>query len=142
MKLYKTNAGVTLIELMITVAVIGILSAIAIPAYQDYVKRGNIPDATSTLAAKRVRLEQYFQDNRKYTGAPECDNDTTSGKYFDFQCAVETDTTYTLKATGKGSMAGFEYSIDHKNDKSTAITGVSGWTGNGSCWVTKKGGQC
>src|SRR5476649_1652588 len=62
----KTEKGFTLIELMITVAVIGILLKIALPAYTDYVKRGKLVEGTSTLSDGRVKMEQYFQDNRTY----------------------------------------------------------------------------
>lgn len=135
------QSGFTLIELMIVVVIVGILASVALPAYNDYVTRGRIPDATSNLAAKRVQMEQYFQDNRTYAGAPACNNDTTTGQYFNFACTVQTPNTYTLQAAGKGAMAGFIYTINEANAKAT--TGVpSGWTTNATCWVTKKGGAC
>lgn len=143
------TAGFTLIELMIAVAIIGILSAVAIPAYSDYVTRSKIPDATSGLAAKRVQMEQFFQDNHTYTGAPACGSDNTSSKYFTFDCAGDygvaaTATAYTIEAVGVGSMAGFVFTIDQNNQKATTMTAgaPSGWTSNANCWVTKKGGAC
>ena len=138
--------GFSLIELMIVVAIIGILATVALPAYQDYVLRGKIPQATSNLANKRVRMEQWFQDNQKYTGAnvtgAPCAADTTISKYFSFACAIPDDTHYTITATGVGTMAGFKYSITQDNIKTT--DGVpAGWGGGGStCWVTNKGGTC
>src|SRR3989449_7965409 len=64
--------GFTLIELMVAIAIVAILAAIALPNYTDYVRRGKIQEATSTLLAMRTKMEQYFQDNRSYTtpGAP------------------------------------------------------------------------
>lgn len=53
----KLQKGFTLIELMVV-----------IPAYQDYVTRGRIAEATSELASKRVLMEQWFQDSRSYVG--------------------------------------------------------------------------
>lgn len=144
MKSCKRKSGFTLIELMIAVAIIGILSAVAIPSYTSYVTRGKIPEATSTLASKRVQLEQYFQDNRSYVGAPACDADSTSSKYFDFECTVENADAFTLRAQGKGAMAGFTYTVDQSNVKTTTMgTGApSGWTGSTTCWITAKGGVC
>jgi type IV pilus assembly protein PilE len=141
----RHSHGFTLIELMIVVAIVGILSAIALPSYKDYMTRGKIPEATANLSVKRVRLEQFFQDNRTYAGAPDCSSDTGSSKYFTFVCSVAGSTTgYTLQATGVGSMLGFVYTVDQSNGKAT--TGVpAGWSVDATpstCWVTKKGGEC
>lgn len=137
------HAGFTLIELMMTVAILGILSTIALPSYRDYVSRGKIPEALGTLAAKRVQLEQYFLDNRSYVSAPACTSDTTTSKYFTFGCSTQTATAYTLQAVGQGSMAGFTFTINQNNAKSTTAV-PSGWStpSPNNCWVTKKGGVC
>lgn len=59
----KLQKGFTLIELMIVVAIIGVLSAIAIPAYQDYVKKGEAASAIATLNALKTPAELYAQQN-------------------------------------------------------------------------------
>jgi type IV pilus assembly protein PilE len=136
--------GFTLIELMIVVAVVAILAAIALPSYTDYVTRSRIPDATSNLSAKRVQMEQWFQDNHTYAGFANCAaTDTTSSSYFDFSCSVVgTATVFTLQATGKGPMAGFTYTIDQSNTKQTTSV-PAGWSlPADNCWVTSKGGAC
>jgi type IV pilus assembly protein PilE len=138
----KKQLGFTLVELMIVVAIIGILAAIAVPSYNDYLIRSRIPDATANLATMRVQMEQYFQDNRQYAvAAPTCVNPPTS-KYFTFSCAVPTTATYVLTATGTGPMAGFTYALNEQNAK-TSTTAVSGWpSGTTACWVTRKNGDC
>lgn len=145
----KTQKGFTLVELMIVVVIVGILSAVAIPAYSNYVIRGKIPDATSNLAKKRVQMEQFFQDNRTYLAGTGCTADTTTSQYFDFTCAtapgvVATATAYTIAAIGKNSMAGFTYTIDQSNTKQTtaAPTGWAAATMPTNCWITKQDGQC
>jgi len=59
--------GFTLLEVMITVAIVGILAAIALPSYADYVTRGRITEATTGLSNLRQLSEQYFLDNRSYS---------------------------------------------------------------------------
>jgi type IV pilus assembly protein PilE len=133
--------GFTLVEVLIVVAVIGILSSIAIPSYMDYVTRGKIPDATSGLATKRTQIEQSFQDNRTYVGAPACANDTTTSRYFDFACTAATATTFTVRAQGKASMTGFTYTVNQTNTKATTAS-PAGWGTSVNCWVIRKGGAC
>lgn len=138
-KLRAQQTGFTLIELMIVVAVIGILAAIAIPNYSEYIKRGKAAEATSNLATLRVKMEQYFQDNRTYIGGA-C-SPTSGAQYFTYTCsAAPTATAYTLKATGitaKG-MANFEFTLNQINAKTSKFDGTVGTT----CWLTKKGGAC
>jgi len=62
--------GFTLIELMIVVAIIGILSAIAIPAYQGYIRRSYLSEANSSIAAIKSAEESYFTINSCYIEAP------------------------------------------------------------------------
>lgn len=139
------SQGFTLIEVMITVVIIGILAAVALPQYKNYVTRGKIPDATSALAAKQVRLEQFYQDNRTYVGAADCSSDTATSQFFTFSCSASSASAYTLRAVGKDSMAGFTYTVNQSSTKTSTIVSPasSSWiASSASCWITKTGGIC
>ena len=138
--------GFTLIEVMITVAIVAILAAIALPNYSDYVKRGKIIDATSGLSDMRTRYEQFFLDNRTYVGGCLNFGATVAAtmKSFTMNCSTgETATTYAPTATGNASegMSGFTYSINERNQKASTVT-VSGWSGNSTCWAVRRDGSC
>ena len=134
--------GFTLIELMVAVAIVAILSAIALPAYTEYVKRGHIPEGTSRLATLQMQMEHFFQDNRTYAGAAVCKDDSASSQYFDFTCGDATATAFNAAAKGKGSMDGFTFTIDQTGTKRTTAV-PSGWTlPSGNCWVLRKDGSC
>lgn len=140
--------GFTLLELLIVLGVIGILSAIAIPAYRDYIIRGKITEATSNLGDMRIKLEQFYQDNRTYVGA--CVGGTvaplptgSNARAFTYSCPTLTATTFSVRALGIASegMSGFDYTINQANAKATASV-APGWTLTAGCWVTKKDGSC
>jgi type IV pilus assembly protein PilE len=143
----RRTRGFTLIELMITVAIAAILAAVAIPMYRDYVVRGKIIDATSRLSEFRVRMEQYFMDNRTYdAGGGKCgvaDPTSTKDQSFDLKCTGASATGYTFKATGitAAGMKDFEYQIVASGAKTT-VKLPSGWTSTAGCWVTRKDGSC
>ena len=144
----KQTRGFTLIELMITIAIIAILAGVALPAYNDYTQRAKLTEAFTGLADFRVRMEQFYQDNRRYDGAGlnGCGATTPNSKYFGFGCAPSAapSQTYTVTATGKASenLSAFVYTLNEKNDRMTT-TVATGWTGAGSaCWVRRKDGGC
>ena len=142
----KTQSGFTLIELMMALVVVAILTAIALPSYTAYIIRGKIPDATANLSNKQVQMEQWFQDNRTYIGAPACNDLTPPNKNFQFSCPVLTATTYTLQADGKASMAGFTYTVDQSGAKTStfASPAPAAWIASSpaACWITKAGDTC
>ena len=141
-------AGFTLMEVMITVAIVAILAAVALPNYFDYVTRSRLVEAKTNLADMRTRLEQYFLDNRAYpnacipyaAGAAGVGNifRPATEKFFTISCAL-TPTTYAVTATG----IGFTFTVNEANLRTT--TGVpAGWTtpSPNTCWVGRKSGDC
>ena len=152
--------GFTLIELLIVVVVISIIAAIALPSYTQYIKRGKIQEATGMLADMRVKMEQYYMDNRRYStdaaggtcgiGNSPATTLNLKVKYFTFSCAPGDtkagvgDQSYVITAAGVASegMSGFAFTINQANVKKTTGVGT-GWTlPSGDCWVQKKNGQC
>lgn len=142
--LKTTQKGFTLLELMIVVAIIGILASIAVPGYRDYIKKGKAVEATSNLADLKIKAEQFFQDNRTYVGincAP------AEAKNFAYACTASNGTgtpdatgfRYTATGVAAQGMSGFSYTINEANAKTSQYDGGTSATG---CWVTTKAGAC
>ena len=160
----RREHGFTIIELMIVVVVIAVISAIALPSYTDYITRSKFAEAYAHLADLRVKMEQFYLDNRRYStnagggtcGIPGGNTPTAQGaKYFDFTCASSTanaagDQAYILTATGKAAegLSGIAFTIDTANSKQTVVTASTpmadkGYTaGTTGCWIRKKPAQC
>jgi type IV pilus assembly protein PilE len=138
--------GFTLIELMITVAVVGILAAVVYPSYTSYARRGKIAAALGELAAVRVKLEQYYQDNRNYgTTASSCPLPMPSANGFGFTCgwgASSTSQSFLVTATGSDAqgMAGYVYTVNDTDQQKTVQ--FDGTEVNAACWMKKQGDTC
>lgn len=142
----RRHQGFTLIEVMIVVAIVAILSAIAIPSYNDYVTRSQLTEAFATLSNVRVKMEQYFQDNRTYVGA--CASNLVAPSlartpHFNFNTCVGNATTFGVTATGDtGGPTGFVYTINQADTRTSTFPAASGWVSNAACWIKKKGDTC
>jgi type IV pilus assembly protein PilA len=73
--------GFTLIELMIVVAIIGILAAVAIPAYQDYIARSQVSEAVSLTAGGKTPMAEFYADKGVWPSTADMVMGNTSGKY-------------------------------------------------------------
>lgn len=142
-----SRAGFTLIELMIVVAIVGILAAIAYPSYVEHVKKSKRADCTGALVSFASAMERHYTVNSNYLGA-DADNDNTgapAASVFSSECPVDggdatydltisaaTATTYELQATPTGSMAGDgcgNLTLNNRGQKGVSATSYKGYTG-------------
>ncbi len=152
MKMKRSNTwvnGFTLIELVITMAILGILVSIAIPAYTSYVQKGNRPAAKTALLELASREESYYALNNAYASQPTTLGYTSnsisvpgsSQNYYTVTVASVSSGTvpgYTLQATPvTGSVQASDacaiYQLDHLGNKSN-VTSAGAAVSTGNCW--------
>jgi type IV pilus assembly protein PilE len=138
--MYKSSRGFTLIEIMIVIAIIAILTAIAVPSYSSYIQRGARAEAKSALLLAAQAIERFHTDNGTYVGASIAANmaQTPSQGGAKYQIALvgtPTSSTFAVSATPVGSMTTDEcgtFSIDQSGLKTAA--GASTGALYTKCW--------
>ena len=101
----SVQQGFTLIELMIVVAIIGILAAVAIPAYQDYTARAQVSEAMTSMSSLKTTITEIYNDEGVFTNADSSANGIGaatdySGTYLLSVAVANGTMTATMKATG------------------------------------------
>ncbi|MCV2356195.1 type IV pilin protein [Paucibacter sp. B2R-40] len=112
-------------------------------------RRGQLPEAFSGMSNYRIKMEQYYQDNRKYgattcadgANAPAWNTFSDGSNYFTFACALsDSGQGFKLTATGSsGQASGHTYTLDHNNSKAT--TKFKNSASSKACWL-QKGDEC
>ncbi|MBA3593850.1 MAG: type IV pilin protein [Polaromonas sp.] len=137
----RRHSGFTLIEIMVVVAIIGILSAIAYPAYTEHIMRGNRSEATAALLEAQQFMERYYGASNRYSTAangnpalPARLQTIPAGATTRYTLSVAaTVNSYTLTAVPSGSMA-----ADKCGSLTITNTGVKGRSATGptvaECW--------
>ncbi|KAE9648147.1 type IV pilin protein [Pseudomonas sp. PB103] len=113
----RSNRGFTLIEIMIVVAIIGIVITIGYPSLTEYVKKGRRAEVVSMLSEQAQTLERFYTKNNVYTGI----TGLSTGSDFYTITPTITDQTYLLTATRK---AGSAMATDKCGDFTLTNTGV------------------
>ena len=134
----KHHRGFTLIELIMVVAVVGILAAIAFPSYQDSLRKGRRADAKAALLDLAQFTERYYTQNNNYSGVTTAtlpySQTPTSGttKYYNLAVASSTTSTFSLTAT---PISGSPQASDSCGMLSINEAGVKAASGTISqCW--------
>jgi type IV pilus assembly protein PilE len=153
----QTQEGFTLIELMITVAIVGILAAIALPSYQDSVSKSRRADAKGVLLGLANAMERQYTVTNSYCdaggtgGANNCGssgvNDSGAPEGINFKVPGETASYYTVKINAADAISYTLYAAPtgaQANDKCGTLTydnlGNKGITGQATgivstdCW--------
>jgi prepilin-type N-terminal cleavage/methylation domain-containing protein len=116
----RTQSGFTLIELMIVVAIIGILAMVAIPAFMEYMRKGKRTEADLALNRLAKSAKAYYVENQKYPSG-------TAGPLPDVDSCKKTGKTFTSADTDWSKAIGFsdlEFSMDENHRFDYKYTGV------------------
>jgi len=137
----KTSNGFTLIELMIAVALVGILAAIGYPSYQEHVRTAKRAECAGALVGFAGAMERYFTKNNTYAGA-------SAATVYNTQCPVDggtatyalsvqasTASTFTVQAVRTGAQASDKCgTLTLSNTGLKGVTGAATGITSQDCW--------
>ncbi len=128
---------------MVTIAIVGILSAIAVPAYRSYLDRTYIAEAFNVLSGDQIQMQQYFQDNGTYANGTACAVAMANTTHFTISCALN-GSGFIIKATSAAvdglSVGEYVFTIDDANNQQT--TSFQSISVSAQCWLLKSGTSC
>lgn len=125
-----SQGGFTLIELMIVVAIIGILAAVAIPSYQDYTARSQVSEAMTLTSALKSPLAEWYANNGGWPAAAASVSGTLSGKFVtSVSLANMTTNSISIRATMK--LSGINAHISGKTFENSTANGGKSWACTG-----------
>ena len=137
----RAASGFSLIEVMVTVAIVGILTAVALPSYGDYVTRGRLGEAFTALGAAQSGAEQYWSNTRSYANFDKASVFPAATGNFSYALTSASASAFLITASGAGPVRGFVFTIDQNGNRTTSAS-PAGWGSSATCWVDRKGGQC
>ena len=132
----KAQQGFTLIELMIVVAIIGILAAVAIPAYQDYTARAQATEAVELMGGLKTPLAEWYSDKGAWPSSLASVGATTSGKY----TSAITISSSSNTAPGSITLQAM-FAASNVNSNLTSKTVTLSTANGGSAWTCATGGS-
>ena len=146
----RPHSGFSLMELMVTVAIIAILASIALPSYSEYITRSRLVDAHTRLGDLRIQMEKYFQDNRTYLAGAACG--ITAGQL----ATANADPGPQLRLHVSRPHGDHVHARRHRprrqghdrlhvqrgRDGRQVVDGTGGWTAAPNCWFVRKDGSC
>lgn len=131
----RYTRGFTLIEVMVTVAIVGIIAALALPSYSAYIRKTRRADAMASLSQAQTSIERCYAANFSYAMPPCAAPPAASIKGFYTLAAVSTATTYTLTATATASQAADKTCTTMTVDQANQMTALDdGSAAQQSCW--------
>lgn len=128
----KTQQGFTLIELMIVVAILGILAAIAIPAYQDYVLRSQVSEGLSLVAGAKTSVSEYRMSNGTFPANNDDAGLPSSGSI--------TGNNVSSVAVGNNGVVTITYSSDSSELNTKTLNLEPAFNEGGVVWTCTPGG--